>query len=68
MNTSLKSAQYRLRSTLEANGIKVGTKKAQMAEFFFLQGALAAADKEFPSTSAAICMLSGRSILTLKNE
>lgn len=61
----LKTLQTNLRNTLLANGIKEGSKKAQSAEFFFLQGA-AAAGVNLPIIS--ICVMSGRSILTVNPQ
>ncbi len=63
MKDELKTLQTNLRNTLAANGIKEGSKKAQTAEFFFLQGA-AAAGVNLPIIS--ICVASGRSILSLE--
>jgi len=62
MKEQLETLQTNLRNTLVANGIKEGTKKAQNAEFFFLQGA-AAAGANLPIIQ--ICVMSGRSILTI---
>lgn len=61
----LTTLQTNLRNTLLANGIKEGTKKAQNAEFFFLQGAVAAG---INLPILGICMMSGRSILTINPQ
>ena len=56
-----------LKEILKANDIKPGTRKAGDCEYFFLQGALTADSTLANDPILMICLMSGRSILTLGN-
>ena len=58
-----------LKKVLEVNGYRPGTKSARTCEYAFLQGA-AVAKPELLKTcpSIYICMMSGRSILSLLDK
>jgi len=65
-DTILSSLKTNLDLVLAANGLKPGSQKARICEFGFLQGAIAAKPEitnECPVV--ALCLMSGRSILTL---
>ena len=60
------SLSNKLRDILKANDIKEGSKTAQSVEFYFIQGAITADQSILTDLPAvAICLMSGRSILTL---
>jgi len=68
-DTILSSLKEKLEQILVSNGYKPGSQKARICEFSFLQGAIAAKPEitnECPAV--ALCLMSDRSILTLKNK
>jgi len=68
INTSLSTLIERLKQVLSANDYKPGSQKARICEKHFLQGAISANPElinEYPAIT--ICILSGRSILSLND-
>jgi len=63
---NVKTLQSALEEVLKANGYKQGTKKAQICETSFIKGAITA-DPSLITESPllSICLMSGRSILSL---
>ena len=64
----LSTLKSNLELMLAANRYKPGSQKARICEFSFLQGAISAKPEivsECPAVT--ICLMSGRSILTLGN-
>jgi hypothetical protein len=67
-DTILSTLKTNLDKVLAANGYKPGSQKARICEFSFLQGAISAKPElvnECPVVT--LCLMSGRSILTLGN-
>jgi len=67
-DTILSTLKTNLDKVLAANGYKPGSQKASICEFSFLQGAISAKPElvnECPAIT--LCLISGRSILTLGN-
>jgi len=58
----------KFRELAEVNQYKRDTKIARIAEFSFIQGALCADPKMADDPVIAICLMSGRSILSLSTE
>jgi hypothetical protein len=66
-DTVQNNLKEKLEQVLAANGYKPGTQQATICEFSFLQGAISAKPElvnECPAIT--LCLISGRSILTLK--
>jgi hypothetical protein len=58
-----------LKKVLEVNGFRQGTKTARTCEYSFLQGAVVAKPELLKTCPAIyICMMSGRSILSLLDK
>jgi len=67
-DTVQNNLKEKLKQVLAANGYKPGSQKADICEFSFLQGAISAKPElvnECPVIP--LCLMSGRSILTLGN-
>lgn len=60
--------QDALRAILIANKIKEDSAKARTMEFAFLHGVMAADPRQCKNAFITICMLTGRSILTLTGK
>lgn len=61
----MESLINKLKDILKANNISEGTKTAQKVEFYFIQGAITADQSILTDLPVvAICLMSGRSILT----
>jgi hypothetical protein len=67
-DTILSTLKTNLDKVLAANGYKPGSQKAGICEFSFLQGAISAKPELVNECPAIpLCLMSGRSILTLGN-
>jgi hypothetical protein len=67
MTETLHNLQKNLKQILDVNGYKPGSQKARICEFSFLQGAIAAKPEIVNECPAVVlCLMSDRSILTLK--
>tara|TARA_R110000851_G_scaffold58647_3_gene136100 strand:+ start:154 stop:369 length:216 start_codon:yes stop_codon:yes gene_type:complete len=66
VKTNIRTIQSALQDVLDANDYKEGTKKAAICETSFIQGAITA-DPTLISNCPilSICLMSGRSILSL---
>ena len=67
-DTVQNNLKEKLKQVLAANGYKPGSQKAGICEFSFLQGAISAKPELVNECPAIpLCLMSGRSILTLGN-
>lgn len=65
---NLTALQVRLREIYKANNIKnERSKKAQLVEFGFLQGCIAGKNNDDIRPIVAVCLMSGRSILSIRD-